>query len=1340
MPVKPPILSFCALLAIASPSLADAGAPWLAGYRYRVPVTVENTSGVAQPAMPVDLRFDSMAQILLKKLRPDGGDLKVTDGSGREVPRYIEGLQDDSAPARIWVRGAAEPAGGKQAFYLYYGNPTAAPPTTDPLKSLFSDPGTEDPGAEINLDFEKQPTANEPIEGTAVTLPRDAPGYHGRGAWFDGQSAGLPLKVADPGRLGQCFTISFWMKMLPHPIAAPQALVDIDGIFQILEGEVRAYASKGATDLTYKTPYHQWTHVAVSFDGEKLVVFVNGKEAARGPVKGSLSFERGNLLLGYEPTGGGRWFTPMVMDDFALTLRPVTGFPGIPQPPAVTVGAEEVNPANTIPVDTAAPHVYLPLEAENFDGVVNDRMYDTLKVAGKPQWFLSHDQPFLSRGYGIFTITQGATASKNVNIPKAGQYRLWVRYAPTGQQEYLMGRYTGSAFQVKVSQNGTDQEHEFGRTLDYDPRQARWESTDVTLGTGVATLTLTKNIENPNAAEKIDFLLLTDDPDYVPDYRHFGMLWLRFKMLDVQGPGPYRAIIRVLRHDGNPWFNTVDFKPGDYLFTTGKDSGWIDGLQFVAGASDATFTLSFRDENNKAPASGKVELDYARLPYDSAIYKRAISTSTRSFGFSVLGPMGDLSNLDSWSDSVENISRRHLDQALARKWPVDNTPTNITISATTSIGGYSDEVVRNELSTLKAMGVNRVNSDYDGWGDRAATDIATKELGFNQTSFTFFLDLGLDHRLKISPFTDRFWTPIQDLLDQRVKALRDRSGEEEIKRITWVALNDEVVGWLPPSTLLKQPESLAAFKKWLDDQQATPASFGLTSWANLEIVQSRDTATTPNQKRLWMYEMDFSTEVSTLVYKRTSEMVAKALGHPVDTTINPSPHQYMFRGFASPNGDGLNYPRFWQQGGTTLPWTEDWSGDNGMLFVSNEMAAYITEIARAGADHSRPTGLYVTSGTGESRRQKAIAALAHGAKHIDHYTYGPRFANTEGSWSHLPEVFNVIGDIDSEIARADDLLGPAKPRRGQVAILYPWSTDVWKTNGASIAERFYLFLALAHARQPVDILSEEQVTRGVLAGYKVLYVADDNVRRSAVRGIAKWVNAGGTLVSLLSAGSKDEFDAPSASFDSLLGLNLRTVSADADSLKTDFQRNGVPQLKPMGQMTFSSPLPAGPVEAYGLKATAEIKTARVIGTWPDGSAAATINDSGAGKAIFIGALPGVSYVRGSNMGPGFTTEYPGAVRDLINAPAILAGVRKDVELDVPVVEATLQDGDKGAVVTMVNYTMKPIAKVTLRAKVSRPVQRAVAVSDGKELPVSTNGDTVTLSLPLGMTEFVKLYY
>src|SRR5690606_16919020 len=114
-----------------------------------------------------------------------------------------------------------------------------------------------------------------------------------------------------------------------------------------------------------------------------------------------------------------------------------------------------------------------------------------------------------------------------------------------------------------------------GAKLERQLQQARWESISVRLQTGSAKLELLKTVANPQAGEKIDLVLLTTDKEYIPDFRHFSSVWLRWKPLELSPAGPYRGRVNVLRHDGAPWYNSFSLNDNAVDLTLGQPSEWL---------------------------------------------------------------------------------------------------------------------------------------------------------------------------------------------------------------------------------------------------------------------------------------------------------------------------------------------------------------------------------------------------------------------------------------------------------------------------------------------------------------------------------------------------------------------------------------------------------------------------------------------------------------------------------------------------------------------------------------------------------------------------------------------
>ncbi|HUS80534.1 MAG TPA: hypothetical protein VM283_04640, partial [Armatimonadota bacterium] len=115
----------------------------------------------------------------------------------------------------------------------------------------------------------------------------------------------------------------------------------------------------------------------------------------------------------------------------------------------------------------------------------------------------------------------------------------------------------------------------------------------------------------------------------------------------------------------------------------------------------------------------------------------------------------------------------------------------------------------------------------------------------------------------------------------------------------------------------------------------------------------------------------------------------------------------------------------------------------------------------------------------------------------------------------------------------------------------------------------------------------------------------------------------------------------------------------------------------------------------------------------------------------------------SNLRPGELSynpwEYPEPERELLLLPVTAAGVARPVELDRPLVEAFYLEGEAGAVVTLANYSLQPIERLRVTVRPKSPVTRLESVRRGA-LQFETDGQTITLEIPLLDTDMLKLYW
>jgi hypothetical protein len=66
--------------------------------------------------------------------------------------------------------------------------------------------------------------------------------------------------------------------------------------------------------------------------------------------------------------------------------------------------------------------------------------------------------------------------------------------------------------------------------------------------------------------------------------------------------------------------------------------------------------------------------------------------------------------------------------------------------------------------------------------------------------------------------------------------------------------------------------------------------------------------------------------------------------------------------------------------------------------------------------------------------------------------------------------------------------------------------------------------------------------------------------------------------------------------------------------------------------------------------------------------------------------------------------------------------------------------DRGVVVPLANYTLRPVETLSLTVRVPRPVSRVESARRGLLPLTARRGNEVIVTLPLEATDFVKLYY
>jgi hypothetical protein len=185
----------------------------------------------------------------------------------------------------------------------------------------------------------------------------------------------------------------------------------------------------------------------------------------------------------------------------------------------------------------SSPPEYLWYEAENMRGI---RATATNEPQLNPSWMhlpASKAQAWGINGPGVSAEwTQGgesewnsvnasadetrATISQDIEVPRAGDYKVWARYADWADKT--------ENFTIAISQNNREVfTHEFGAKDVVDPHDEvemywqwafAWDSAPVTLTKGSARVSIEIR-KAADASRQVDCFVVTNDPGYVPHGR-----------------------------------------------------------------------------------------------------------------------------------------------------------------------------------------------------------------------------------------------------------------------------------------------------------------------------------------------------------------------------------------------------------------------------------------------------------------------------------------------------------------------------------------------------------------------------------------------------------------------------------------------------------------------------------------------------------------------------------------------------------------------------------------------------------------------------------------------------
>jgi len=394
---------------------------------------------------------------------------------------------------------------------------------------------------------------------------------------------------------------------------------------------------------------------------------------------------------------------------------------------------------------------------------------------------------------------------------------------------------------------------------------------------------------------------------------------------------------------------------------------------------------------------------------------------------------------------------------------------------------------------------------------------------------------------------------------------------------------------------------------------------------------------------------------------------------------------------------------------------EDWLGLNFMYGPSYtwegfQLVGFQAAMFRSGSRGELPIITWITPSDETNLRLKSASALCQGAKHFFYWTYGPTATSTENYWSDLRGAYDGIVAITRQLAGAEGIIAPGRSRPTRVALLYSLSSDLWQPFGyVQMAERRLTYLSLIHDQYLVDMLTERDVEEGRLGDYDALYVTDPCISAAACDSIRSWVQNGGWLYGACAAGSRNEFNEESPGLAEAFGIAPR-VEVEVQPGRFDV-RGALNKMEWLDQVRLVSGREN--FGALGVKVKMTPATAKVTGTFIDGTPAVVTNHFGKGGAMYVATCPAVSYSKDARFAPAELKEkWPTAQRRFINSLAGASGAPRLVQLSHPVVEAGIFESPAGAALVLANFTYERIRQLEIGFPVKRTPKHVRSLERG----------------------------
>ena len=276
-------LAFLMCLSFVLPATAQAW--WQDDWHYRKQLSVDTTpqgaainEALGRTALLVRLHTGNFT---FDGVKEDGSDLRFVAADDKTVLNHqVESFDALMGMALVWIDVPKVEGGQRQDIWMYYGNQKAAATGNGQL--------TFDPNHTALYHFDgatgtpaKDTTAYGNTAQSATGASID--GVIGRALQFSGQPLLLPASPSLQHNAGSAFTFSAWLK-LDQANGEQLVLARREGEHSLLVGLNQGMPfveidGQRAVSTQALNP-GQWQHLALTAEGSKVSLYLNGREAA----------------------------------------------------------------------------------------------------------------------------------------------------------------------------------------------------------------------------------------------------------------------------------------------------------------------------------------------------------------------------------------------------------------------------------------------------------------------------------------------------------------------------------------------------------------------------------------------------------------------------------------------------------------------------------------------------------------------------------------------------------------------------------------------------------------------------------------------------------------------------------------------------------------------------------------------------------------------------------------------------------------------------------------------------------------------------------------------------